>query len=97
VVEATLRLKPESEARKLKPVLIFNTETGSGRLVDWENLEAVKGCRVQGDRLLIPPDTREAKFRGVSNSDSHPVPAADSTITIDVREVELVGGKGVEK
>jgi RNA polymerase primary sigma factor len=95
VVEAALRVKPDKGPWRLAPVLVFSAETGPGRTVKWQRLEALSGCRLEDDdRLLIPQGTREARFRGVSDPNSHPVPAVESSVLIDVRKVEIGTGGG---
>jgi hypothetical protein len=86
VVEATVRVKAApGKVWRGRPVAIFNAETGTGQLVKWSNLEAVKGCKIEGDYVVIPAMVREARFRGTTDPTDHPVPAADSTLSVDFR------------
>lgn len=85
-VEATVRVKPAvGKVWRGRPVAIFNAETGAGEPVPWATLESVRGCKVSGDQIVIPAGTREARFRGTTDPARHPVPAADSTLSIDFR------------
>jgi transcriptional regulator with XRE-family HTH domain len=87
-VEATVRVKPSpGKVWRGRPVAIFNAETGSGEIVAWAKLEAVRGCKVSGDHLSIPAGVREAKFKGITDPAGHPVPASDSTLTIEFRTI----------
>jgi RNA polymerase primary sigma factor len=88
-IEATIRVRPDGRAWRMRPILSFAAETGAGLTVEWERIEALSSCTVDSENcLLIAPGIREARFRGVSNPSSHPVPAVDSTVTVDVRSVE---------
>ncbi len=86
-VRATVRLKPRKTSLKLTPAVYFLAETGNGKPVDWLSLEAEKGCEVQGFHLIVPPDTREVRFTGITDPKSHPIPAADSCVVVDVKKV----------
>lgn len=72
--------------------MYFLGETGTGAAVLWDSLKAEKGCDVDGGSLLIPPDTREVRFRGVTNAASHPIPAADSCIVVDIKKLVVEPG-----
>ena len=93
-VAGTIRVtKPGDYEYRVNPVMIFLAESGGGKQVHWEGLTAGKGCRVDGNRLIIDAKTREATFEGISDSDSHPIPATESNIMLDIRQVEeLTGG-----
>jgi RNA polymerase primary sigma factor len=88
-VEATIRVRPDGRAWRMRPVLSFAAETGAGLPVEWERIEPVSSCTIDSDgRLIIAPGVREARFHGVSDPNSHPVPAVESTVTVDIRSVE---------
>jgi transcriptional regulator with XRE-family HTH domain len=94
-VTGTIRVtKPGEQEYRVSPVMIFLAESGGGKQVQWESLTPGKGCRVEGKRLVIDPKTREATFEGTSDSTSHPIPATESNIMIDIRQIEeLKGGQ----
>jgi transcriptional regulator with XRE-family HTH domain len=95
IVEATIRVRLDEQDRRawrIQPVLIFTAETGGGSIVRWEKLEGLKDCSADGNRLVIPPDKREARFRGVSDVGSHPVPTAYSSVTVELRHPERISG-----
>jgi len=50
----------------------------------------VKNCQADGDYLVIEPKARAAQFRGVTDVESHPVPAAFSAISLDFWDAELI-------
>ncbi len=87
-----VRLKARGSALRIRPVVLFVGETGGGQAVKWEVLEAVSGCSVDGKDLLVAPNTRDLRFRGVTDADSHPVPARESCIVVDLQRVAIVAG-----
>lgn len=86
-VEARVRLKPIDRVTLLSPAVLFVAETGSGQPVRWHSLNAVSNCTCQGTELRIEPRTREIAFSGVTDPTSHPVPAQESSIAVDIRRV----------
>uniref|UniRef100_A0A7C4LML3 XRE family transcriptional regulator n=1 Tax=Schlesneria paludicola TaxID=360056 RepID=A0A7C4LML3_9PLAN len=91
-VEAKVRLKPVDREILVSPAVLFVGETGGGLPVKWERLEGVANCTAEGFELRIPPRVREFTFRGATNPDSHPVPASQSSVVIDIRKVVKVAG-----
>jgi len=92
-VTGTIRVtKPGAHEYRVNPVMIFLAESGGGKPVHWESLTPGKGCRVDGKRLIIEAKTREATFEGVSDTDSHPIPATESNVMLDIRQVEELTG-----
>lgn len=91
-VEAKVRLKPVDRELMVSPAVLFVGETGGGRPVKWKELEGVTNCAAEGFELRIPPRIREFAFRGVTNSTSHPVPASESSVVVDIRKVIKVTG-----
>lgn len=85
-VFASIRL-PDKRGWRVTPVLKFAAESGSGAAVKW-TLEALEGCKVEGDGLKIPAGTRKVRFVGTSIPESHPIPAEDSAVTVVLRNVE---------
>jgi hypothetical protein len=63
-----------------------------GTRVDWLELEATKNCTVEGTDLIIPPNTREARFAGTTDPASHPVPANESCVSLDIRKFAPIRG-----
>lgn len=86
-VEARIRMKPADRATLLSPAVLFVAETGAGKAVRWQSLEATSNCSVEDMALKVPPRTREVAFSGVTDPDSHPVPARESSIVVDLRRV----------
>jgi RNA polymerase primary sigma factor len=91
-VEAHIRLKARSSQIRVSPAVLFVAETGGGQAVHWERIEAISGCTVEGSNLVIPPKTREARFRGTTDRTSQPIPANESCIVVDLRKVAHVSG-----
>jgi transcriptional regulator with XRE-family HTH domain len=89
-VSARVRLKARKTWQRLTPAVYFLAETGSGTPVSWESLRAEKGCDVSGLTLLVPPDTREIRFAGLTDPKSHPIPAGNSCAVVDIRKLTEV-------
>jgi transcriptional regulator with XRE-family HTH domain len=84
-VEAAVRLRGDLKRRVLgRPQLVFMGESGGRSRVRWKDLQPIGGGIVVSDDgvLVIPPNTRTAKFRGVTDPASHPAPADQSTATL---------------
>lgn len=85
IILGTVKI-PNTNAWSLKPVLVFASETGSGRRVSW-TLESVSGCSIIGEELFVPAGTRRAQFRGISNLTSYTVDAQEVAVTVALRDV----------
>jgi transcriptional regulator with XRE-family HTH domain len=84
-VEAAVRLRGDLRHGLVgRPQLVFLGESGGRSRVRWRELEPVgTGIAVGNDGLLvISPQTRTAKFRGVTDPDTHPAPASQATATL---------------
>jgi RNA polymerase primary sigma factor len=90
LVTARVRMKARRTHVKLTPAVYFLAETGTGTPVGWSSLTAEKGCEVRGLSLVIPPDTREVRFSGATNPESHPIPAADACVVVDIKKLVAV-------
>jgi transcriptional regulator with XRE-family HTH domain len=86
-VTARIRMKPRRAAMKLTPAVYFLAETGTGTAVRWTSLKAERNCEARGSSLIIPPDTREVRFSGVTDPASHPIPAVDSCVVVDIKKL----------
>jgi RNA polymerase primary sigma factor len=87
-VTARIRLKPRRTPVRLTPAVYFLAETGAGLPVEWESLEARSpGCVSDRGSLVLPAEAREVTFSGVTNPRSHPVPASESCIVVDIKRV----------
>lgn len=86
-VTARVRMKARRAPMKLTPAVYFLAETGTGTAVAWASLKAEKNCEAHGFSLIVPPDTREVRFSGVTDPGSHPIPAADSCIVVDIKKL----------
>ena len=87
-VNARIRLKPKRTPIRLTPAVYFLAETGAGLPVEWESLEAQSPhCLAVRGSLVLPADTREVRFSGVTDPRSHPVPASESCIVVDIKKV----------
>ena len=72
---------------EVDPRRVFFGRNGRGEPVAWESLKAEKNCEVSGLSLIVPPDTREVRFSGVTDPSSHPIPAADSCVAVDIKKL----------
>jgi RNA polymerase primary sigma factor len=91
VVEARVRLKARQQPLLLSPALYFAAETGVGQAVAWQAVEALSGCSVvDGVKLRVEPGRSRLRFKGVTDADSHPVPAASSTVYVDIRRTAVL-------
>jgi RNA polymerase primary sigma factor len=86
-VTARVRMKARRTPMKLTPAVYFLAETGAGAPVGWESVKAEKNCEASGLSLIIPPDTREVRFSGLTDPRSHPIPAADSCVVVDIKKL----------
>jgi RNA polymerase primary sigma factor len=86
-VEARIRMKPSDRVTLLSPAVLFVAETGAGKSVRWQTLDPTTNCSVEGLALRVPARTREVAFSGVTDPASHPVPAKESSIVVDLRRV----------
>jgi len=84
-ITAEIKL-PNDRQWRVTPTLVFRAETGPGVTVDW-TLEAQDGCTTDGDSLLLKSASRKARFRGISDATSHPIPARDSSVLVELRSV----------
>lgn len=89
-VTVRLRVKASKTPQRLEPVVLFVGETGGGVPVRWRELKALKNCTVEGNYLIVLSNQREVQFTGITDEQSHPVPAEESTIQVDIRK--LAGG-----
>jgi transcriptional regulator with XRE-family HTH domain len=85
IVEGKIKV-PEDRLWKMEPTLRFAAETGSGKTVHWD-IEAISGCYIEDGKLIIDPGIREAVFKGISNPESHPAPAKDTSVKVILRNV----------
>lgn len=86
-IEATIRV-PSPGARIVgRPIVRFQGETGGGTKVSWKELEAVKDCTVETDSVVIASGKRTARFRGMTDTTSHPVPSSGAAISVDFNAV----------
>jgi RNA polymerase primary sigma factor len=86
-VTARVRMKSRRVPMKLTPAVYFLAETGTGTPVRWASLKAEKNCEACGLSLIVPPDTREVRFSGLTDPGSHPIPAADSCVVVDIKKL----------
>ncbi|GAA0435596.1 helix-turn-helix transcriptional regulator [Streptomyces luteireticuli] len=69
----------------IAPVVRFVGRDGGGIPVRWDgSLEPVRNCELTEGGNLLLTGSRRAVFTGVTDPDSHPVPAAMSCIEVDV-------------
>jgi RNA polymerase primary sigma factor len=84
-IEGAVRLRGDlSRGAAGRPEVVFLGESGSRKRVKWRSLEALSdGMSVRdGDTVVIPPNVRTGKFRGVTDPGSHPTPASETVATV---------------
>lgn len=84
-IEAAVRLPGDLRSTVTgRPQLVFLGESGGRSKVRWQQLEPVGPGIVVNDTgvLIISPQTRTARFRGVTDPQTHPAPAQQSTATL---------------
>lgn len=97
VVDARIRVQPDSERGwKVQPVVLFDSETGGGVPVAWLELEALSNCSKADGRLFIDRGINEARFRGVTDPESHPIAANETAIRVELRAMERIGDEAHE-
>lgn len=91
-IRGRIRVPNTGATWHVTPVLIFAAETGGGTTVNWleKGLEVDQPCRVEDGEIIIPPGTREVPFRGISDPSSHPVPANECAVRVDLRNPRRV-------
>ena len=85
LVEGVIWL-PNKQKWRIMPALYFAAESGRGTKVEMR-LEALSGCSVKGDYLSIPNTTQEAKFRGWTDPELHPVNSKDAAVEVILQNV----------
>jgi transcriptional regulator with XRE-family HTH domain len=88
-VEVTVSLPPDG-LWQLKPVVVFEAESGGGMTVRWSDLQPVDKCRVDEESNRVIPDegARILKFRGVTDPASHPVSARYARAEVELRPLK---------
>ena len=97
-IRGKIRLKAADRPTRVVPAVLFLAESGGGTPVRWESLEGDAGCVADGRCLVIPANTRQATFTGRTDPASHPVPARESCIQVEIRDswLESAGERAVE-
>ncbi|MHA7263487.1 helix-turn-helix domain-containing protein [Arthrobacter sp. TMN-37] len=85
VIEATVALPPRRDAWRFSPTIRFGTESGAAIPVVWESLTPLSQCAVDGDLIVAEVGVRTIRFRGVTDTTTHPVGASRAKALVDVR------------
>lgn len=86
-ITSRIHVKPQEHGWRMKPVLLFDVESGARTVTRWRKLQAIKNCRVDEEGYLImDADAREAVFAGESDPKSHPVDAHESCVVLDLHK-----------
>lgn len=84
-ITAKVHVKPRDHRWKMKPVLLFDVESGSRLSTRWQSLVAVKRCVIDDEgNLIMDAGAREAEFEAVTDPESHPVDSREACVVIDV-------------
>ncbi|KPC88373.1 hypothetical protein ADL27_40865, partial [Streptomyces sp. NRRL F-6602] len=89
-LDVTLTVPRRDERWQMKPVAKFDVRSGGRPSLAWAALEPLENCEVVGDRLLVAPDVRSARFRGVTAVESHPVAAAMAAKTLGAAHLDAL-------
>ena len=89
-VRVTLRVPVRDDSWWLTPVARFDVRSGSRPALKWAELSPVESCRVIGDTLVVDPQANNAVFAGVTVPAGHPVTAALTGLTVDVRRAKEI-------
>jgi RNA polymerase primary sigma factor len=84
-IEGAVRLRGDlNRGTAGRPEVIFLGESGPPSKVKWRSLEPVgEGVSVRDDAtVVISPNVRTGKFRGVTDPESHPIPANETVATV---------------
>lgn len=72
------------------PRLVFAGESGKRSTAKWRSITPIRDCEVDDNTVLtIPRGNRSARFRAVSEPDSHPVPSRDGAVTVNFHVEDL--------
>lgn len=83
-VRVTVKFPEREDPWVLAPVIRFAGREGGGIPVRWAELHPEQNCEVTESGNLVFRRGRRGTFRGVTDVDSHPVPAEMSRIEVDV-------------
>lgn len=101
IVEGQIRVRPGTHGWRVRPVVVFATDSGAGTPVPWEELDVFKaGADVTthdgttNRSVTLPARSREVPFRGVAAVDRYPVPGYRSSVELDLRRIEQLRTEG---
>ena len=89
-LDVTLTVPRRDTHWQLLPVVKFDVRSGGRPSLEWAELFAKENCKVVDGRLLVEPDVRSARFRGVTAVGSHPVAAAMAGVIVDLQQAREV-------
>lgn len=89
-LDVTLTVPRRDERWQMRPVAKFDVRSGGRPSLAWATLEPLENCEIQENSLLVAPDVRSARFRGVTAVDSHPVAAAMAGVVVEIQQVREV-------
>jgi transcriptional regulator with XRE-family HTH domain len=84
-IEGAVRFRGDlSRGAAGRPEVVFLGESGGRARVKWRSLEALgDGMSVRdGDTVVVSPNVRTGKFRGVTDPESHPAPARETVASL---------------
>ena len=79
-------LIPDSSGWQVRPVLLFDMESGGASRVPWESLSAGEDGEQRGNLLLLPPGARRVRFLGRSQVSAQPVRGNQAAIRVELRD-----------
>ena len=97
MVEANVRLKTSDEAKRLRPRLRLEVESGRMLHLDWSRLawgdDVPNGVDDDGPWCIVDADVRTIRFEGRSRTNVDGIPATVSRLHLDV-DAETVTDDG---
>jgi len=86
-ITSRVHVRPKPYRWRMKPVLLFDVESGSRPTVRWRKLEPVKNCEIDAEGFLVmDAETRQATFVAESDPASHPVDAHEACVVLDLHK-----------
>lgn len=88
-VSVEIEARRRDEGWSFEPALTFLAVEGGGQRVKWTSLVPEADCEVVDGRVVLASKSKgrsqRARFRGVTDASSHPIPARSSAIDVELR------------
>jgi hypothetical protein len=84
-ITAEVKLPRAEELPAMTPVVLLDVRSGSRPRLDWAELVALEGCRVEDGVLHFTPGARRAVFSGATDPTNHPVRTELTRLVVELR------------